>query len=66
MKRLAIGLILLLSLAIVPTSPAFSAVKTGVSCAKLNQVMVSAGYKYTCVKSGKKLVWSKGVTVVKP
>jgi hypothetical protein len=43
-----------------------AAAKAGTSCAKLNQKTTSAGYTYTCMKLGKKLVWSKGVKVVSP
>ena len=31
--------------------------KTGSVCTKANQTASSSGYKYTCIKSGKKLVW---------
>ncbi|GBL28250.1 hypothetical protein EMGBS9_00770 [Actinomycetota bacterium] len=30
------------------------------------QVSNAAGKKYTCIKKGKKLVWDKGVVVIKP
>ena len=43
-----------------------STIKAGTTCTKLNQKITSAGYSYTCMKSGKKLVWSKGVKVVSP
>ncbi len=46
-------------------SGASAAIKAGGSCAKLNAATISNGFKYTCIKSGKKLVWSKGVKVVK-
>ena len=42
-------------------STATAAVKPGSTCKKLGQISTSAGIKYTCIKSGKKLVWSKGV-----
>ena len=41
-------------------STATAAVKPGTTCKKLGQISSSAGIKYTCIKSGKKLVWSKG------
>ncbi len=41
----------------------FAAVKAGNSCNKAGIKNVSAGKTYTCVKSGKKLVWNKGVLV---
>ena len=42
-------------------STATAAVKPGTTCKKLGQISKSAGMKYTCIKSGKKYVWSKGV-----
>jgi hypothetical protein len=45
--------------------PAFGAVKAGASCAKLGATSTASGKKFTCVKSGKKFVWSKGVAIVK-
>jgi len=44
-------------------STATAAVKPGTTCKKLGQISTSAGIKYTCIKSGKKFVWSKGVKV---
>ncbi len=35
--------------------------KAGSSCSKAGLTQFSAGKKFTCVKSGKKLVWNKGV-----
>ena len=43
-------------------SNATAAVKQGTTCKKLGQISTSAGIKYTCIKSGKKLIWSKGVS----
>jgi hypothetical protein len=40
---------------------AFGAVKAGSPCTKANSTSTLAGMKYTCLKSGKKLVWNKGV-----
>ena len=37
----------------------------GTACKKAGQTSTSAGIKYTCVKSGKKLVWNKGVALKK-
>ena len=42
-------------------STAAAAVKPGTACKKLGQISTSAGIKYTCIKSGKKLLWNKGV-----
>ena len=45
---------------------ATAAVKPGTTCKKVGKTSTTAGIKYTCVKSGKKLVWKKGVAVKKP
>ena len=47
-------------------NPASAAVKAGTTCTKAGLTSVSAGIKYTCIKSGKKLVWDKGVKVSAP
>ena len=44
-------------------STATAAVKPGTTCKKLGQISTSAGTKYTCIKSGKKFVWNRGVLV---
>jgi len=43
-----------------------AAVKPGTKCAKQGQTSTSAGIKYTCVKSGSKLVWNKGISTKNP
>jgi len=47
-------------------SPSSAAVKAGASCKKAGQVATAGSLKFTCVKSGKRLVWNKGVAVKKP
>lgn len=60
-KKLSLLLALsVVTSAILMNSAEASPPKTGSVCRKLNQKIISAGYAYTCVKSGKKLVWSKG------
>ena len=44
-------------------NPASAAVKAGTTCTKLNQKINSGGYSYTCIKSGRKLVWNKSVAI---
>ncbi len=51
-----------LLLVLIPNN-SFAAVKAGSSCTKAGIKIVSAGKTYTCVKSGKKLVWNKGVLI---
>ena len=61
-SRLALAIVVLLSL----SSPVHAAApKAGSKCTKAGQTSTSAGIKYTCVKSGKKLVWNKGVAIKK-
>ena len=43
--------------------PANSASISGTSCTKLNSSKVLSNIKYTCIKSGKKLVWNKGTQI---
>lgn len=47
------------SLLLLPTSANAAAPKAGAKCAKLNQSQSAGGSKFTCVKSGGKLVWRK-------
>jgi hypothetical protein len=47
------------------TSNSYAAVKAGSACSKVGSKSVSGGKSYTCIKSGKKLVWDKGVAIPK-
>ena len=60
------GILIVLALALIPVS-AVSAQKItpGAFCKSVNQKAVYMNKTYTCVKSGKKLVWNKGVVVKK-
>ena len=57
--------LVIVTLLIAGTSPvsAASAPKPGTKCAKAGLVQAVAGKKYTCTKSGTKLIWNKGVTL---
>ena len=66
MRKGVLASVVMVLLGALLLNPASAAVKAGTSCTKLNQKTTSAGYTYTCIKSGKKLVWSKGVKVVSP
>ena len=59
-------LIALVSASLVITTNAYGAVKQGSSCKKVGTTTTVNGVKFTCVKSGKKLVWGKGVKVSLP
>ena len=43
-----------------------AAIKPGTKCLKAGAFSTSAGKKFTCIKSGKNLVWNKGVLIKKP
>ena len=43
-----------------------ASVKAGSACTKLGQKQIVNGYTFTCIKSGKKLAWNKGVVLNKP
>lgn len=58
-------LTLLLALTLLGATPVHALTKAGAKCTKVGATATSAGKKYTCIKSGKNLVWNKGVTVKK-
>jgi hypothetical protein len=64
--KLLKALLIVLILALIPVS-AISAQKItpGATCKSVNQKSVYMNKTYTCIKSGKKLVWNKGVVVKK-
>ena len=64
MNKRVIAFISILSLSISTLLiPANAAAKAGAKCNKAGITSVAAGMTFTCVKSGKKLVWNKGVKV---
>ena len=58
-------IVLLLAVSLLGVTPAQAAVKAGGKCAKAGATATSAGKKFTCIKSGGKLVWNKGVAIKK-
>jgi len=63
------SLAFLIALAFIGSSlsvPSFAAVKAGATCKKVGAFSTFEGKKFTCLKSGSKLLWSKGVIVRKP
>jgi M6 family metalloprotease-like protein len=67
MRNFAKSLLIALSLSLIP-AVAISAPKInpGSKCKVFKQKVVYLNKNYTCIKSGKKLIWSKGFTVIKP
>jgi hypothetical protein len=59
-------LAVLIAVSLLGIAPANAAtVKAGTKCNKHKATTTVKGMKYTCIKSGSKLVWSKGVLVKK-
>ena len=59
-------LAVLITVSLLGTAPANAAVvKAGAKCTKFKATATANGMKYTCIKSGSKLVWSKGMAVKK-
>jgi hypothetical protein len=50
---------------LIPTTASAANPNAGATCKTAGATSTYAGKKYTCVKSGKKLVWNKGVKVAK-
>ena len=62
MLRTRVFLALLLALSLI-SAPTFAAVKAGAKCAKAGATATTGGKKFTCIKSGTRLVWNKGVAI---
>ena len=62
MSRSRIIFAIALSLSLI-AAPTFAAVKAGAKCTKAGAFAIAGGKKFTCIKSGNKLVWNKGVAV---
>ena len=62
MKKVLAALIALSLVASI--TPVQAAVKAGNKCTILGQKKSAGGKELTCIKSGKKIVWNKGITKV--
>lgn len=60
MKKGVLGLLLLFTFSCLPSFAAIPP-KPGSSCSKQGITKTYNGKKYTCIKSGKRLVWNRGV-----
>jgi hypothetical protein len=58
---IAIAMLVVLAVPVQAATP-----KAGAKCTKAGATSTTDGKKYTCVKSGSKLVWNKGVAIKKP
>jgi hypothetical protein len=62
MNKRLIAFLAILSLSVsLPLIPASAVAKAGAKCSKAGSTEVVKGKIYTCVKTGKKLAWNKGV-----
>lgn len=62
MRKVVVA-ILLFCCANLSAPETFAAVKAGDSCSKAGVTSISNGKKFTCIKSGKKLMWNNGVAI---
>ena len=51
---------------LLPLGAEAATIKAGQPCKKAGQIAVVNKVQFTCVKSGKKLVWSKGIKLAAP
>ncbi len=56
-------LAMVVAFSLIGIAPVNAAIKSGGTCPKVKTTATVKGFKYTCIKSGKRLVWSKGVAV---
>ena len=64
--KLKLRAILTLLISLVAALPLNAATPTpGSSCKKVGLTTTASGKKYTCIKSGKKLIWDKGALLPK-
>lgn len=61
--RLLAATSILISLSLLAPQESIAAAKAGTKCLKVGQTATVANKKFTCIKSGKNLVWNKGVLV---
>ena len=66
MKNKFLIFFLSLIVALTLSIEASAAITPGAKCSKAGVKQVYKGKTYTCVKSGKKMVWNKGLVVLKP
>lgn len=65
MSRKVLLAIFLTILAVITPTFSFGAPKSGAICPMVGKTEDFGSKRYTCVKSGKKLVWNKGVSIAK-
>lgn len=66
MKITPIILLVLFSMVVPQQSVAASQAKAGAKCTKAKATQTVAGKKFTCIKSGNRLIWNKGISRPRP
>ena len=61
----SVSVLTLIATLLAPMQANAASAKAGASCPKAKATQIVGSKKFTCVKSGKKLVWDKGVTIPK-
>lgn len=65
MKRFPlIATLAIVALIIPQPSQGASKAKAGAKCLKANSTQINSGKKFTCIRSGSKLIWNKGIDVL--
>ena len=62
---ISVSVLTLIATLLVPMQANAATAKAGAKCTKLKATQIVGTKKFTCIKSGKKLVWDKGVAVPK-
>jgi hypothetical protein len=65
-KLLVISILTIVALITPQQSIAATKAKAGTKCVKANSTQVVGARKFTCVKSGSRLIWNKGVSLPRP
>jgi hypothetical protein len=64
MRKIAVLVVIAIATSLVNPVQSFAAVpKAGALCTMLGSTSIAANKKFTCVKTGKKMVWNQGTTV---
>jgi hypothetical protein len=62
---ISVSVLTLIAALLVPVQANAATAKAGAKCTKLKATQIVGAKKFTCIKSGSKLVWDKGVAVPK-
>jgi hypothetical protein len=62
---ISVSVLILIATLLVPMQANAATAKAGAKCTKLKATQIVGAKKFTCIKSGSKLVWDKGVKIPK-